>query len=73
MGVPDTQQLAFATLQQRTIFTFNVGDFVQLHTHYLATEQHHTGIIVSDQLPVGVVLRRLLRLIDSRSQDDMQN
>ncbi|MEM7113614.1 MAG: DUF5615 family PIN-like protein [Chloroflexota bacterium] len=52
MGIPDIEQLAFATSKQRAISTFNVGDFVQLHTLYLAQGHSHGGIIVSDQLPV---------------------
>ncbi len=50
MGVPDETQLAFATQENRVIFTFNTRDFAQLHKTYLARGQHHTGIIVSDQV-----------------------
>jgi hypothetical protein len=32
VGLSDADQLAFAISQNRTIFTFNRGDFVQLHT-----------------------------------------
>jgi hypothetical protein len=72
-GIPDTEQLVFSVSQQRTIFTFNRGDFVQLHTEYLSNEQNHSGIIVSDQLEIGVVARRLLKLLDARSAEDMRN
>ena len=73
MGVPDETQLAFATQQNRTIFTFNTRDFAQLHKSYLATGEHHAGIIVSDQVQVGLILRRLLKLIDAKSSEDMEN
>ncbi len=33
----------------------------------------HSGIIVSDQLEIGVVVRRLLRLINARTAQDMVN
>jgi hypothetical protein len=33
----------------------------------------HSGIIVSDQLEIGVVIRRLLRLLDARTAQDMVN
>ena len=71
MGVPDEVQLIFATQQNRTIFTFNTRDFAQLHRTYLGTDQHHTGIIVSDQVQVGILLRRLLKLIDAKSAEEM--
>lgn len=73
IGMPDATQLAFAVSQNRTIFTFNRGDFVQLHTEYLENNLTHSGIIVSDQLEIGVVIRRLLKLIDGRSAGDMYN
>jgi hypothetical protein len=66
IGVPDADQLAFAASQNRTIFTFNRGDFVQLHIEYLKQNHMHSGIIVSDQLEVGVITRRLLKLINGR-------
>ena len=71
IAVPDAQQLAFATSRGRTIFSFNRGDFVHLHTQYLRHDRFHAGIVVSDQLEIGVIIRRLLRLLDARSTEDM--
>ena len=73
IGTSDEAQLAFATAEQRTIFTFNTRDFVQLHGEWVERAQEHLGIVVSDQLQVGVVLRRLLKLHDGRSTEDMRN
>ena len=70
---PDNEQLLYATSQNRVIFTFNVKDFVLLHHGFLTEGWEHAGIIVSQQLPTGVVLRRLLKLIDAKSQTDMKN
>jgi hypothetical protein len=36
-------------------------------------EQTHAGIIVSDQLEAGVIIRRLLKLLHARSAEDMTN
>lgn len=72
-GISDTEQLAFAASQKRTIFSFNRGDFVQLHIEYLDQNRSHAGIVVSDQLEIGIIIRRLLKLLDSRSAEDMQN
>ena len=73
LGQTDDVQLRFATKQGRVIFTFNRGDFFHLHTKRLSGAQPHTGIIVSDQLETGAVMRRLLRLIDAKSANDMHN
>ncbi len=73
VACPDAEHLAYATRQQRVLFTFNRGDFARLHQSYLANGQHHSGIIVSDQLETGVILRRLLKLLNVRSSAEMQD
>ncbi len=73
IGVSDIEQLAYATTQGRTILTFNTRDFAVLHTEYLSQQQAHAGIIVSDQIQVGLIVRRLLKLLDAKSAEDMQD
>lgn len=73
ISVPDSQHLEYATSMGRTVFTHNTRDFAQLHGQWMAQEREHAGIIVSDQIYVGQLVRRLLRLLDSRSADDMKN
>jgi hypothetical protein len=72
-GIPDSAQLAFAASVNRIVFTLNRGDFVKLHVEHLQKGQDHCGIIVSDQLEIGVIIRRLLRLMDGRTAGDMKN
>lgn len=71
LGQSDNAQLQYATEQGRVIFTFNRGDFFHLHTEWLRSERHHAGIIVSNQVGTGIVVRRLLQLIDEKSASDM--
>ena len=73
LGQTDEVQLRHATEQDRVIFTFNRGDFFRLHTEWLSHGQHHAGIIVSDQIGTSIVMRRLLRLIDVKPANDMQD
>lgn len=73
LGASDKEQLAFASSEGRTVFTFNTRDFAILHAQWLAQKRNHAGIIVSDQIQVGLLIRRLLRLIDAKTSDDMQN
>lgn len=73
IGVTDNEQLEYATTLGRTVFTFNTRDYAVLHTEYLSQQQTHAGIIVSDQVQVGVILRRLLKLIDAKSAEEMHN
>lgn len=71
--VSDRDHLEYATSLGRTVFTFNTRDFANLHREYMSENRHHAGIIVSDQLQVGVLIRRLLKLLNTRSSTDMEN
>ena len=72
LGLSDESQLNFATEENRCLVTFNVGDFVRLHNHWIDEGREHAGIIVSKQLPVGEMLRRLLILLQKESGDSMR-
>lgn len=71
----DEKQLEFAASLGRTIYTFNVKDFLLLHFNFLTQGRQHSGIIIGEQgrFGVGEEMRRLLRVIDSKSAEDMQN
>jgi predicted nuclease of predicted toxin-antitoxin system len=72
-GLSDLQQLEFAIEQNRTIFTFNTVDFIELHLSYLSQTRSHSGIIVSKQIPIKETIRRLLILLDRMSAEEIQN
>jgi hypothetical protein len=69
----DAEQLAFAAANGRTIFSFNVGDFMRLHAQYMRENRHHQGIVLVRQqrFGVGEILRRLHRLATTLKSDDM--
>jgi hypothetical protein len=69
LGPSDESQLNFATKENRCLGTFNVGDFVRLHNHWMEQSREHAGIIVCKQLPTGETLRRLLVLLQKESGD----
>ena len=54
---------ALRTQENRCLVTFNVGDFVRLHNRWMDEGREHAGVIVSKQLPVCEMLRRLLALL----------
>lgn len=73
ISVPDEEHLRFAASVGRALFTFNIRDYGRLHTEWLSIDRHHAGIIVSDQVQVGQLIRRLLRLLDGLSAIDMRD
>ena len=72
-GLSDEEQLEFAGQDNRTFFTYNVKDFVELHGECIIEGREHRGIIVSKQLPIGEALKRLLSLVNTLSAEDMIN
>ena len=74
-GTTDPEQLAFAVLQARTIYTFNVGDFAQLHAEYLQHSRSHSGIVVipDQRYSIGEKIRRLGKFPSDLTAEEMVN
>lgn len=69
----DDAQLAFAASQQRAIVSMNHKHFGPLHEQYAREGKQHWGIILSTEESIPVVRHRLLRLLNSLSEDDLKN
>jgi hypothetical protein len=71
----DGEHLDYATAQERVLYTLNVADFYRLHMTYLAQGKGHAGIILARQqrYSVGEQMRRLLKLVASRSPEQMRD
>jgi predicted nuclease of predicted toxin-antitoxin system len=72
-GVSDLDQLRYASLQKRVLITFNVADFVKLHEEFLSSGHKHSGILLSKQLPVAIVVKRLLKLLSHLRTHEIEN
>lgn len=72
-GNSDQDQMLFAMAEKRVLFTHNKVDFIKLHDHYLKNNRTHYGIIVSDQIPIGMLLRRTMKLWFTIDAADMEN
>jgi hypothetical protein len=59
--------------RRRALVTHNVADFVREARSYAAAGHDHHGIIVSDQLEVGELLRRLTRVLGRYPATEMIN
>lgn len=69
----DLAQLEYAAAQGRVLVTCNSQDFVP---HYLAwwdSGRHHSGIVTSQQLEFGEMLRRLVNFLESVTAKDMRD
>jgi hypothetical protein len=73
VGHADDEQLRWATSQQRVLYSFNVGDFFQLHTAVITVGETHAGIILVQQqrYSVGDQMRAVLKVMAATSAEDM--
>jgi len=69
----DREQLEFAISKRRTVLTFDTEDWTPLYEEYWDARKTHYGIITSSQIPIGEVLRRVLKLLDTVTADEMRN
>ena len=71
----DEEHLSLATVRGRAVYSFNVGDFHEIHTDWTARGREHAGIILAQQkrYSTGEQIRRLLRLMGSLTGEAMRN
>ena len=72
-SLDDEGQLRFAAAQGRVLLSYNKRHFAKLHYDWMAAGRRHAGMILSDQLATGVVLRRLMKLYFSLTSAQMEN
>jgi hypothetical protein len=65
--------LEWASTEGFAIVTFNVAHFAQLHREWLTSGRHHCGIVVSNQRPINILLKKLLNLARSLTREEMQD
>jgi len=71
LGISDKEQLQFAIRKSRVLLTHNKKDFIELNKEFAENSIHHCGIVVTDQLPIGTLLRRTMKLWFSVTSEDM--
>lgn len=72
-GKPDPEVLRSAVENHRAVVTFNIKHFVPLARQYSEEGKEHYGIVVSDEIPQGELQRRVIKLLESVSADDLKN
>jgi hypothetical protein len=75
-ALPDPDQLEWATSQGRCILTHDYDDYPRLANDWFHEGRDHSGIILCRQPPdisYGEMLRRLLRLLDTLTAEEMIN
>ena len=69
----DERQLAYAASVGRAMFTHNIADYMRLEREWKAREREHCGIIISDRVHVGELIRRMTNHLNTVSPDVQHN
>lgn len=71
----DRDHLDYATSHGRVLYSFNMGDYLELHAEYLEQGKHHAGLILAQQqkFSLGEQMRRLLKIVNNRTAEAMQD
>ncbi|MDZ7289094.1 MAG: DUF5615 family PIN-like protein [candidate division KSB1 bacterium] len=69
----DEVQLDFAISQQRVLLTHNIGDFVTLDRTYRRRGKKHFGILVSNQIPLAELIRRVHKFLNTQTREEMED
>ncbi|GEM_PF-4664625 len=59
--IPDSEQLKYATQEDRAILTYNATEYASIHQTWLATGNTHAGIIVTEQIDDVAELERRVK------------
>lgn len=72
-ATPDEQIMAYAVEKHRAVVTFNVRDYVPLATQYVEDGKEHYGVVVSKELSRGELQKRVKKLLESVTAEEMMN
>lgn len=73
LGLSDAEQLAHAVSLGRALLTHNRADFELLAKQWAAEGRDHYGVILARRYPTYELVRRLMRLLDQITADEMEN
>ncbi len=73
LGASDKEQLEYAIRKEKVLLTHNRLHFEKLHKGYLKENKNHYGIIIATRQNEYISLKRLLKILDNISADEMKN
>jgi hypothetical protein len=73
LGAVDETVFAAAIRHERAVLTHDVADFTALARRYAESGERHFGLIVTRQRSFGDLLSGALRLLSSRTVEDLRD
>ncbi len=72
-ALDDESQMVYAANEGCAIVTHNIQDFVPIFERWWHAELSHSGLVVSQQIPLGELQRRVIRMLETVTADEMEN
>lgn len=72
-GRTDKEQLEYAIKHDRALLTRNVKHFVELQREYYKKGMSHSGMVVTDYLPLKTLIRRITNFLNARQRNEIKN
>jgi predicted nuclease of predicted toxin-antitoxin system len=72
-ATPDEKIMAYAVEKHRAVVTFNVRDYIPLAVQYFEDGKEHYGVVVSKELSQGELKRRVMKLLQSVTAEELMN
>lgn len=72
-ALSDEAQLTYAAVEGRVLVTHNIQHFIPLFERWWHTGRSHPGIVVSQQIPLGELQRRVIRFLHAVTADAMKD
>lgn len=72
-ATPDNEILQYAVSKHRAVLTFNIKDYIPLAIQYFEDGKEHYGVVVSDEILQGELQKRVTKLLQSISADELMN
>ena len=72
-ATPDEKIMEYAAGEHRAVVTFNVRDYIPLSVQYFEDGKEHYGVVVSIELSHGELRRRVTKLLESVTAEELMN
>ena len=72
-ALDDESQMKYAAGHERALLKHNIQHFVPIFERWWHAGKDHSGLSVSQQIPLGELQRRVIRLLNAVSPKEMKN
>lgn len=72
-ATPDDTIMAYAVGEHRAVVTFNIKHFIPFAVEYFEDGKEHYGVVVSKQISQGELQRRVIKLLESVTAEELMN